>query len=219
MAFRKVHFIIICFSLLTVNVNAQNFNNLNDLKNNNHFYKSEFRKNQTYLAPQSPTLPLALGLVTALYLINPIIIGNTDGVNLGLTKEISVGFGYFGEYRIGAEYSLIFKGQNKNQLRISGKYDNLLSDIKPSNMLQTTQVISIGGGFFTDFNVKGFFPEISYGFSIRNDKLLFYPHIKARYTVLTDVNQKNFADISFGFILGIANPFIDLNIRNNHGKK
>ncbi|HRE41045.1 MAG TPA: hypothetical protein PLG90_06910 [Ignavibacteria bacterium] len=210
--------LLICFLILSVNLQAQNLLKLNEFGENNSYNKLNYFNKNSLNEAQNPTLPLSIGLVAALYILNPIVIGNFDGVNLGLTKEISIGFGNFGEYRIGAEYSLIFKGDNKNQLRISGKYDNLLSDIKPSNMLQTSEVLSFGGGYFTDFNVNGFFPEISYGFSIRNDKLLFYPHIKARYTFITDTNKKNFADISFGFILGIANPFIDLNIRNNHGK-
>lgn len=163
-----------------------------------------------------PTLPAAVWLLSAIYLFNPIITFQNGGANVGLTKEISLGFGYFGEYRIGAEYSLIFKGSQKNQFRLSGKYDILLDSLVPSNMLQGTTVLSVGGGYFTDFTDSGLFPEASFGYSIRNDKLLFYPHIKARYTFVNHGSRTNFMDLSFGIMIGFANPFIDLNIRKEH---
>ncbi|HEX2788065.1 MAG TPA: hypothetical protein VHP32_09185 [Ignavibacteria bacterium] len=164
----------------------------------------------------NPALPAAIWLWSAIYFFNPIVTFQNGGANVGLTKEISLGFGYFGEYRIGAEYSLIFKGNQKNQLRLSAKYDYLLKDsIQPSNMLQGTTVLSLGGGYFTDFTDSGIFPEASFGYSIRNDKFLFYPHIKARYTFVNHGSGTNFFDLSAGIIIGFANPFIDLKIRRN----
>jgi hypothetical protein len=116
-----------------------------------------------------------------------------------------------------AEYSLILGGNIKHYLRFSYKYDLLLKDnIKPSHMLQGTGVLSLGAGYFTDFNGKGIFPELTYGYSIRNHKLLFYPHIKLRYTYVFGKDKINKADISFGIIFGIANPFIDVNIRRDN---
>lgn len=168
--------------------------------------------NSLVFKEQNSTLPLALGLVIFLYLLNPILVFD-DGATVGLTKEVSLGFGSFGEYRLGAEYTFLFRSLNKNQLRFSANYDYLTSDLEPSNMLQTSGVISIGGGYFTDFDSHGFFPQVSYGFSIRNDKLLFYPHVKARYTFIDGADRNNTLDFSFGIILGFANPFIDLNIR------
>jgi len=161
----------------------------------------------------SPTLPLAIGLVSILYFINPIILLEDKRVSAGLTKEVSLGFGSFGEYRIGASYSIIFREDQRNHLRFSLKYDKLLKDIEPSNMLQGTSVLSIGGGYFTDFDGYGFFPELSYGYSIRNDKFLFYPHLKIRYTIMTDKDKSNIADFSFGILIGFSNPFTDLKIR------
>ena len=171
-----------------------------------------FKKNETTNA----TLPLAIGLVSILYLVNPIILLEDKRVSAGLTKEISLGFGYFGEYRIGAEYSIIIRESQRNHLRLSFKYDILLKDVKPSNMLQSSSVISIGGGYFTDFDGYGFFPELSFGYSIRNDKFLFYPHLKLRHTIMTEKNKSNITDFSFGILIGFANPFIDLKIRNKH---
>ena len=164
----------------------------------------------------SPTLSLAIGLVSIFYFINPIILLEDKRVSAGLTKEVSLGFGYFGEYRIGASYSIIFRENQRNHLRLSLKYDILLKDIEPSNMLQGTPVFSIGGGYFTDFDGYGFFPEMSYGYSIRNDKFLFYPHLKLRYTIMTEKYKFNITDFSFGILIGFANPFIDLKIRNKH---
>jgi len=164
----------------------------------------------------SPTLPLAIGLVSIFYFINPIILLEDKRVSAGLTKEVSLGFGSFGEYRIGASYSIIFRENQKNHLRLSLKYDILLKDIEPSNMLQGTPVFSIGGGYFTDFDGYGFFPELSYGYSIRNDKFLFYPHLKLRYTIMTEKYKSNITDFSFGILIGFSNPFIDLKIRNKH---
>ncbi len=83
-------------------------------------------------------------------------------------------------------------------------------------MLQGTSVISAGAGYYTDFNSNGIFPEITYGYSIRNHKLLFYPHIKLRHTFITDKEKPDITDLSFGIILGIANPFIDLDIRRKY---
>ena len=133
-----------------------------------------------------------------------------------MTKELSLGFGDFGEYRLGAEYSFIFRSNNKSQLRFSGNYDFLLEDLQPSNMLQTSNVLSLGGGFFTDFDANGYFAQSTYGYSIRNDKLLIYPHVKARYTIVPGEDRDNIFDFSFGVIIGFANPFIDLKIRNKH---
>jgi len=60
------------------------------------------------------------------------------------------------------------------------------------------------------------FPELTYGFSLRNDKLLFYPHIKIRHTFMLSKAKPDITDISFGLIIGFANPFIDVNIRRKY---
>ena len=171
--------------------------------------------NSTTFKRENSTLPLALGLVIFLYLLNPMIL-EEDGLAVGMTKELSLGFGDLGQYRLGAEYSFIFRSQNKSQLRFSANYDILTTDLKPSNLLQTTGALSIGGGYFYDFDSHGYFPQVAYGFSIRNHKLLIYPHVKARYTVLTKETRDNIFDLSFGIIIGFANPFIDMKIRRQY---
>jgi hypothetical protein len=158
-------------------------------------------------------LPIAIGIVTFLYFFNPIFQYEDDKIWGGLTKEVSVGFGYFGEHRAFGEYSFLFRENQRHFLRFGYNYDILLKKgIQPSNMFQGTGVISVGAGYVTDFDGHGYFPQVSYGYSIRNHKLLFFPHIKARYSLM-EKPKANIFDLSFGIIVGIANPFIDLKIR------
>jgi len=162
-------------------------------------------------------LPVSIIAASIFYLINPIILYENKKLFAGITKEISIGFGDFGEHRLAGEYSLILGGNVKHYIRFSYKYDILLKDnIKPSHMFQGTSVLSLGAGYFTDFNGKGIFPEVTYGYSIRNHKLLFYPHVKIRYTYMFGKDKIDKTDISFGIIFGIANPFIDVNIRREY---
>jgi len=169
------------------------------------------------LIDMNPTLPLAAGTIAVLYVFNPIVNYSDKKMNAGVTKEFSVGFGYFGEHRLGVEYTYNFKSDMRNSLRVGYKYDILLkSGLSPSNMLQGTSVVSLGAGYFTDFKSHGYFPEVAYGYSIRNDKFLFFPHVKLRYTFIPGAEKPDIADLSFGIILGIANPFIDLKIRSRH---
>ena len=159
----------------------------------------------------------SIGLGAFLYFINPIVIYENKSVYAGLTKELSIGFGKFGEHRLAFEYSLVFSGNISNQLRLSYKYDLLLKEkIEPSHMLQATGVLSFGGGYFANFNKTGVFPELTYGYSIRNHKILIYPHIKIRHTFMFKKQDTDITDFSFGIILGIANPFIDVNIKRDN---
>ncbi len=161
----------------------------------------------------NPTKILAYSLAAFLYVFNPVFLYENDKINSGLTKEISVGFGYFGEHRAALEYTFLFRKLRMNHFRLGYKRDLLLKDISPSNMLQTSGVFSYGISYFTDLANHGISPEISYGYSIRNHKLLIYPHFKLRYTHIFDEYKSNILDFSFGIVLGIANPFNDLRIR------
>ena len=88
--------------------------------------------------------------------------------------------------------------------------------IEPSHNLQGTGVVSLGAGFFTNFDKSGVFPELTFGYSLRNHKLLIYPHIKIRHTFMFHKIDSDITDISFGIILGLANPFNDVNIRREY---
>lgn len=177
---------------------------------------SQHHKGENYRL-NSSVLPISIGTLAAVYIINPIFELSERKLYLGLTKEISVGWGKLGEHRTSAEYTIIFRGNVAHYLRFSYKYDFLLkTGIVPSHMLQGTSVLSAGAGFFTDFHRNGIFPEITYGYSVRNHKLLFYPHIKFRHTFMINKEKPDITDLSFGIILGIANPFIDLDIRRKY---
>lgn len=175
--------------------------------------------NQKILSDKSgtanSTLPISIGVASFLYLFNPIILFENDKIAAGITKEISVGFGYFGQYRASFEYSYIFRENLNSLVRLGLKYDFLLkTGIKPSNIMQGTSVFTVGGGYFNNFSNPGYFAETSYGYSIRNDKLLFYPNLKLRFTYV--VGGSNISDFSAGILIGIANPFIDLKIRRKY---
>jgi hypothetical protein len=170
------------------------------------------KENTTTSTSSFTTVSVGLGAV--LYLINPIVLYENKKIYAGITKELSVGFGKFGEHRFAFEYSFVFTGNISHHLRFSYKYDLLLKqNIEPSHTLQGTGVLSLGGGYFTNFNKQGFFPELTYGYSLRNHKILIYPHIKIRHTFMFRKQDSDITDISFGIIFGFANPFIDVNIK------
>lgn len=161
--------------------------------------------------------PISVAAAAGLYLLNPILVYDNKRLFMGITKEFSVGFGYFGEHRLSFEYSFIVSGQIRHHIRAGYKYDILLKDnIQPSNSMQGTAVFSVGSGYFYDFDKQGAFPEISFGYSLRNHKLLIYPHVKLRHTFMFKSENTDITDISFGFMVGIANPFIDLKIRREN---
>lgn len=198
--------------LLILNLNTDVFSQSkreNEIKNPRT--SNSFNKN----AISNSTLPIALGAAAFFYLLNPIVLFENDKISGGISKEISLGFGYFGQHRFSFEYSYLFRQNQSSHLRFGYKYDILLkSGLKPSNFLQGTPVLSIGGGYLYDFQNHGYFPEVSYGYSIRNDKILFYPNLKFRYTYIQ--NGSDIYDFSAGIVIGFANPFIDLKIRTDN---
>jgi hypothetical protein len=160
---------------------------------------------------------LYIGAAAFLYFLNPILIYENKRIYAGITKELSAGFGKMGQHRLALEYSLIFTGNISHHFRLSYKYDLLFdSKIEPSNNLQGTSALSIGGGYFTNFDKQGIFPELTLGYSLRNHKVLIFPHIKIRHTFMFKKQDSDITDISFGIILGIANPFMDIKIRRDN---
>jgi hypothetical protein len=196
---------VLILLLVTTNIYSQS----------NHSYIRSFKENKG--ASSSPFTKVSIGIGSILYLINPIILYEDNDIYAGITKELSVGFGKLGEHRAAFEYSFIFAGNVSSHVRLSYKYDFLMKDkLEPSHTLQTTSVLSVGGGYFTNFNKQGIFPEITYGYSLRNHKLLIYPHVKIRHTFMFKKDEADITDISFGIILGIANPFIDVKIKREY---
>lgn len=173
-------------------------------------------KHTTKTSPTSMTT-ISLGIGAILYLINPVVLYENKKIYMGITKELSVGYGKFGEHRFAFEYSFVFTGNISNDFRLSYKYDLLLKEkIEPSHMLQGTSVLSLGAGYFTNFHKQGIFPEVTFGYSLRNHKILIYPHIKIRHTFMFKKEDSDITDISFGIILGLANPFNDVVIKRDY---
>lgn len=143
------------------------------------------------------------------YLANPIMSVEINGkLSWGWTKEISLGFGELGQYRTSIEYTYLDREHSKNILRTAAKYDILLRPkINKKKDPVETSVLTLGGGYFTDFDRYGFFPEISYGYSYRDSRWLIYPSLKLRYTFVS--NAPDLADLSLGLIFGFGNPFAD----------
>jgi hypothetical protein len=198
--------ILFLFVIIVCSINSQNIL-LNPEKNKTHFSAGSV----------GSLYPISIAAAAGLYLLNPILVYDDKRLFMGITKEFSIGFGYFGEHRFSFEYSFIVSGRIRHHIRTGYKYDILLKEnIKPSNSLQGTGVLSIGGGYFNDFDKQGAFPEVSFGYSLRNHKLLIYPHIKLRHTFMFAREDTDITDISFGFMLGIANPFIDLKISRSY---
>ncbi|MCB0726770.1 MAG: hypothetical protein KDD00_04865 [Ignavibacteriae bacterium] len=161
------------------------------------------------------TLPIAISIASFLYLFNPVVLLENDKIGGGLTKEFSLGFGYFGQERISLEYSYIFVQDQKSRLFAGYTHDILLkTGIKPSNTMQGTSAISLGTGYFTNFAHPGVYGDVSYGYSIRNDKILFYPSFKVRYTYVFE--GSDIFDFSAGIVIGLANPWMDLKIRRKN---
>lgn len=176
----------------------------------------EINQSKTLASPSSMTT-LSIGIGAILYLINPIILYEDKKIFMGLTKELSVGYGKLGEHRFAFEYSFVFTGHISNHFRLSYKYDLLLKEkIEPSHMLQGTGVLSLGGGCFTNLSKQGAFPEVTFGYSLRNHKLLIYPHMKIRHTFMFRKIDSDITDISFGLIIGFANPFNKVVIRRDY---
>jgi hypothetical protein len=180
-------------------------------------YPQYLKTKPTKYASSSSVYPISIAAAAGLYLLNPIFIYDNKRLFMGLTKELSVGFGYFGEHRLSIEYSFIVSGSIRHHLRTGYKYDILLrTGLEPSNNLQGTGVLSIGAGYFYDFDKSGAFPEVSLGYSLRNHRLLLYPHVKLRHTFMFKKDESDITDLSFGFMVGIANPFIDVKIRRKY---
>ncbi|MBS1514016.1 MAG: hypothetical protein JSS63_03225 [Bacteroidetes bacterium] len=123
---------------------------------------------------------------------NPIFIVEEGKSYLGFTKEVS--FGTIREGNIGVEYSYIFRDENKNHLRISYNHEfaAVSGDI-------AALLASAGVGYFTDFNKKGFFPQLSINLLLTVfENVCAVPYIKGRYTFMTDKSEANIFDLSLG---------------------
>lgn len=91
-----------------------------------------------------------VAVISVLFPFNPVFMLEDKRFYAGITKEFS--FGKFPFGRIAAEYSLIFRETHLNHLRFSYNYDIPLSRGDIAAVL-----LSVGGGYFTDFLSTGSF--------------------------------------------------------------
>ncbi|MBS1492396.1 MAG: hypothetical protein JST55_02735 [Bacteroidetes bacterium] len=177
---RSVLFVMVC-----INCNAQSLkSSSNDVLSLNHLPSlSKMNKSEAGLGVE---------IISVIFPINPIIAVEDGKTYFGLTKEIGIGMVNAGH--ISAEYSHLFRSENSNHLRFSYNYDFYP---KPGDF--AAFMISVGGGYFTDFNKKGFFPQASLGMLLAfTDGVGIIPYIKLRNTFMTDKTQADIFDFSLG---------------------
>jgi hypothetical protein len=133
--------------------------------------------------------------------VNPIVTYEDKRFDFGLTRELTLGFGKQGEYRVSAEYSYLFKDAYRHQLRISAKYD-IMSHISRGDFISSRSVITFGAGYFIDGSGKGLFPEITAGYRIGESAIILYPYIKIRHTFMLTKDKPSITDFSCGAIFG-----------------
>ena len=162
-----------------------------EYKNQQMLIKGENLRQSEYLRTTDICSPVFV-LLFAIWPLNPIVLHEDEKFQFGLTKEFSIWKFNYG--RIAFEYSRIFRGNNKNHYRFSYNYDIPLGDKRAHERL------SIGVGYFTDTENKGFFPQISYSYalSVCAPFGAFIPNAKLRYTFMSDENKSNIFDISAG---------------------
>jgi two-component system alkaline phosphatase synthesis response regulator PhoP len=116
----------------------------------------------------------------------------------GFTKEIS--YGKFPYGRLALEYSFIFRETRLNHLRASYNFDIPLETGDFFAFL-----ISVGGGYFTDFDKEGYFPQASLSLLLPfSDEIGSMPYIKFRHTFMTDKSKSDISDFSLGLGLYIS---------------
>lgn len=133
-----------------------------------------------------------------LFPVNPVLLIENEKFYVGITKEISLGAYPYG--RVAAEYSLIFRDTRLNHLRFSYNYDFALEARDLGAVL-----LSVGGGYFTDFSKEGYFPQVSFGLLFPVfENVAANPYLKLRHTFMTDANESDISDLSLGFGLYIG---------------
>jgi hypothetical protein len=144
--------------------------------------------------------------VGALLLITPTLGYENKKLYFGVGRELCLAFGKKGEFRLGAEYTFIFRSNLKNHFRVSMKYD-FLSELNRGAWLDARSFVSVGAGYFLDASGIGFFPEVSAGIRIGADEgFCLYPYLKLRHTFMTKKDKPDNTDLSLGMAIGII-PF------------
>lgn len=155
--------------------------------------QSLYQNDKHLFSLNSPSENLTgLRLASVLFPFNPILQVEDGKLNFGFTKELTLGIVKAGHIAI--EYSHIFKENDKEQLRFSYNYDFFT---KPGDF--AVFYYSIGAGYFTDFNRKGFFPQASLNVIFPIDDFVgVVPYVKLRNTFMTEKEKPNIFDFSLG---------------------
>ncbi|MBS1516968.1 MAG: hypothetical protein JSS91_02675 [Bacteroidetes bacterium] len=133
-----------------------------------------------------------ISTVAVLFFLNPILMLEDKRFYAGLTKELSAGKFPYGRFAV--EYSLIFRKTHVNHLRFSYNFDIPIITAEVAAVL-----LSAGGGYFTDFDKKGYFPQASIAFLIPAfERITSNIYFKGRYTIMDDKSRSNIVDITFG---------------------
>ena len=132
--------------------------------------------------------------IILLWPLNPIVTYENKRVDFGLTKEVSFAFDLESMNRVGLEYSFIFRKERQNQIRTFFEHDIFL---EAGEFMAVT--MGIGGGYFTDFKKKGFFPQVTYNLIIPIvDRVGINLYFKLRHTFMTGREETDVTDLSTG---------------------
>lgn len=134
----------------------------------------------------------------AVFPLNPILMIEGEKFYVGITKEIALSFFPYG--RVATEYSLIFRETKVNHLRFSYNFD---FPIEVGDF--AAFMVSLGGGYFTDFDKEGYFPQASFSLLFPlTDNIATNPYFKLRHTFMNGTDKSDISDLSFGFSLYIS---------------
>lgn len=169
---------------------------------NSYSQNSEYKSSEINLKFHSKeNSSMSSGLLKAgliVFPFNPILLIENKKFYAGFTKEIS--YGKFPYGRLALEYSFIFRETRFNHLRASYNFDIPLETGDFFAFL-----ISVGGGYFTDFDKEGYFPQASLSLLLPfSDEIGSMPYIKFRHTFMTDKSKSDISDFSLGLGLYIS---------------
>lgn len=160
------------------------------------YRNSSAQSNSVQSGSNTPPATESVGEVgLALFPFNPLFMIEGDKFYFGFTKEVSMSFFPYG--RVSGEYSFIFRETKVNHLRISYNYD-----IPVVSSDYAAVLLSLGGGYFTDFDKEGYFPQAKLELILPiTDNVIAGPYFKLRYTIMTKEEESNIADASLGLSL------------------
>lgn len=192
-----------CFLILaiffTASLNAQS--SFPEIKNDKSKIFPDIKKinlkNYDLTEINGSVYPLTIMLLASPF--NPILVYEDKKVYFGFTKEVSTAFNYLSFDRIGIEYSYLFRGERRHQLRTFFEVEIPLSG---SEYIFIT--CGVGGGYMTDFKKKGIFPQASINIIVPvTDEIYLNAYEKIRHTFMTGKNETDVTDYSIGFGFGV----------------